>query len=245
MSRTRPLRAVVVALLLATLVPAAHAGGINLSWDDCGSFGISQKSFACTSNSGANVFFLSAIPNTPIPVLNGQTDILIIQTPSATLPAWWQWQSGGCHSNALGSSFNFSTMSNCADPWADQAAGGNVYDYPVSGFGPDVGRLVLFSALPPGAGLPADDVHELYLARVSLSHTKSAGATGCAGCLQSACIVLQSATLCGPNGTPTYPITNPLLRQHIIWQDPALVAGCPGATPAHDRSWGAVKTLYR
>ncbi len=36
----------VLALALALASPAG-AGGINLSWDDCGSFGVAQKSFAC------------------------------------------------------------------------------------------------------------------------------------------------------------------------------------------------------
>jgi len=245
MSLARPLRSIAVALLLVTLAPAARAGGINLSWDDCGSSGFAQKSFACTSNSGIHYFFVSAIPNAPIPLLNGQTDVLTIQTPSATLPAWWQWQNGGCHSLSLATSFLFSSMSNCTDPWGDQAVGGHIFDYPVSGYGADVGRLQAISALPAGAEMPADDVHELYLARVGLNHNRSAGAGACAGCLQSACIVLKSVTLCGPNGSPTYLLTNPLLRQHIVWQDPAQLAGCPGATPARDRTWGAVKSLYR
>jgi len=238
-----PSAILVVALALAS---PAGAGGINISWDDCGSFGVAQKSFACNSNVGGNTLFASAIPDVAIPALNGQSDVLLIQTPSATLPAWWQRQTGGCNvASSFTTSTDFTSFTNCVDPWMGLGVAGLIVDYPVSGYGPDTERVRMISAMPSGTEQAVDNVHEIYLIRLFVSHAKSTGFGACAGCTQSACIVLQSVTLESPGGIPADTITNPLLRQHAVWQDPALLSGCPGATPTRARTWGSVQSLYR
>ncbi len=235
----------VLALALALASPAG-AGGINLSWDDCGSFGVAQKSFACNSNLAGNTLFASAIPDVAIPALNGQSDVLLIQTPSPTLPAWWQRQTGGCNAAAsFTASSDFTSFTNCVDPWMGVGAAGVIVDYPVSGYGPDTERVRMISAVPAGTEQPVDNVHEIYLIRVFVKNAKSTGVGACAGCTQSACIVLQSVTLEAAGAVPAETLTNPLLRQHIVWQDAAPLVGCPGATPARARTWGSVQSLYR
>ena len=37
-----------------TLATAARAGGINLSWNDCGTFGQNVETFACNTNVGVH-----------------------------------------------------------------------------------------------------------------------------------------------------------------------------------------------
>jgi hypothetical protein len=134
----------------------------------------------------------------------------------------------------------------CVDPWQGAASGGQSFDYPVSGYGPDRGRIRAVFAVPPGTGTPVNNASELYLCRVVFSHSKSTGIGACAGCLNGACIVLQSVKLLGPSGVPSYVNSNPILRQHVLWQAGGGVAGgCPGGTPTRAETWGSIKTLYR
>lgn len=241
-------RATALAAGFALLLSAAPAvaGGVNLSWDDCGSFGADQRSFACNTNLGNNVLFVSVIPTVAMAALNGHEATLTITTPQATLPAWWQRQTGGCRAGTPFTSVDFSAGPfNCRDVWNGSALAGSIYDYPVAIYGTAVGRLRTVSALPAGLEESVDATQELYLIKVTLTHAKTVGTGSCAGCTESACIVLQSVRLTGPSGGFTQTISNPALRQHVIWQSPAALPGCPGATPARNRTWGGIKTLYR
>jgi len=233
---------------LALLVAAAPAlaGGINLSWDDCGGFGSAQRNFACNTNLSSHVLFLSVVPSVAMPALNGHEATITITTPQAALPPWWQKQVGGCRAGTPATSPDFvAGPFNCRDVWSGQAVAGASYDYPIALYGTAVGRIRTISALPAGMEESVDTVQELYLIKVSIDHQKTVGPGACAGCTESACIVLQSVKLVGPMGAPTQTISNPALRQHVIWQNAAALPGCPGATPARNRTWGGIKTLYR
>ena len=67
--------------------------GINLSWDDCGSYGVSNKQFACDTNVGADVLVVSFRVNTPLPDFIGAQAILSVRGSSA-LPDWWKHYAG-------------------------------------------------------------------------------------------------------------------------------------------------------
>jgi hypothetical protein len=46
--------------------------------------------------------------------------------------------------------------------------------------------------------------------------------------------------------SPEVRITAPLTSNFVTWQGGAIGgAGCPGATPAQNRTWGQVKSIYR
>ena len=68
---------------------------------------------------------------------------------------------------------------------------------------------------------------------------------GCPGCLQPACIVLNSIKLARPAGAPGGDVTlaNAAVSSHVTWQGGT--PNCPGATPTQNTSWGQVKALYR
>jgi len=86
-----------------------------------------------------------------------------------------------------------------------------------------------------------------------VSNIKTVGTGACAGCQTGVCIVFNSIllntpilandrTLSGPsNGTDS---------NYCMWQgggNPTVgvITGCPAATPTKQRTWGAVKALYR
>jgi hypothetical protein len=72
---------------LALVIPAltlafstAHAGGINLSWNDCGAFGVAEKNFACTTNVSVSALVVSAIAPVPMPQLMSAYTVIELAT---------------------------------------------------------------------------------------------------------------------------------------------------------------------
>ena len=90
-------------------------------------------------------------------------------------------------------------------------------------------------------------VDEYYIQRILITNARSTGVGACSGCQDGACIVLNSTLLTQPAGVGDYLLTNPLNRNWVQWQGGAgdVPGGCPAATPTQNRTWGAVKSLYR
>jgi hypothetical protein len=234
--------------MLALTAGFAAAGGINLSWTDCGSNGTLSRTFACTSNSGANIMFMSAIAPVPMGQLNGHEGVLDLQTNQAALSAWWLI--GGAPTapncrpgNTLSANFDFvGGPFNCADAWAGGAAGG--FNYAAGYNGPNRARIRTVCAIPGSTAI--DDASEYYIAKVTFTNNRSTGTGSCAGCSDGACIVLNSIQLTQPAGVGNYTISNPIVANWIQWQAGGNIGGqCPGATPTKSATWGSVKSLYR
>lgn len=235
--------------------PALAAGGMNLSWNDCGVFGDAQRSFDCASNAGSNDLYVSAVMPVPISELLGMSTVIDFQTNAATLSPWWQVQDRtaavGCRSGQVTGSFNFAAGPfSCVDPWGGTADGGINCQYQ---FGqPNRGRFraVCMISTPTAT----DATTEYYMCRFAISNAKTVGDGSCGGCTDGVCIVLNEVFVWGfyPDAKG-YTITNPLTRQYITWQNGGFTegagpyggSGCPGATPARSTTWGSVKALYR
>jgi len=230
--------------LLALSAGVAAAGGINLSWTNCGVNGVEQRNFACTSNSGASIMFGSVIAPVEMPQLNGQASVLDLQTNQPTLSDWWQLAAGGCRAGSIGSDFNFSTLFDCINPWGTSGGVGTLGYNPGYG-GPNKARINIACARPGSFAM--DDVSETYMFKITLLYSKSNGLGRCVGCSDGACIVFNSILLTQPLGVGNYTVSNPIERQHILWQAGAgtVAGGCPQATPTRNATWGSVKSLYR
>lgn len=237
---------VIMGAMLALSVSIASATGINLAWDDCGTFGTASKTFDCASNSGAPFTMVASfIPPTGINEFLGVSSQIDITTTSPTLPDWWKHGTGLCRSTTgLSVSFDFTSGPfSCADFNAGQAAGGFAYDV---GFGtPDRARLRVQYAVPFDNRGPVDPSTEYYSYKVNLQRAKSTGTGNCAGCSTPACIVLNTLQLFQPPDALNDPeISNPAASNYVTWQA-ASVPNCPLSTPTHNSSWGQVKSLYR
>jgi hypothetical protein len=237
---------VLVGLAFAARASHAGAGGMNLSWDDCGVFGSVAKTFACDTNVGTNAIICSAIPPVPMPQFVAMGATIELEANGATLPSWWNFDVG-CRAgppSALTIDFNFlGGPFNCHDAWGGQAIGGMNYE---SGFsGPNRARLRMVCAVASPA--PLDGVSENYFFRFSISNAHTTGTGSCAGCDVGMCLVLTKVELDQPIGVGDFFITNPLDRQFVVWQNGGSVpgGGCPQATPTRTTTWGAVKSLYR
>ena len=237
----------IAGMLLAVGASMASASGINLSWNDCGTFGVANQTFACNTNSGLNTFVASFIPPPNINEFVGIASQVDITTDQAVLPDWWAHGTGFCRgTNGLSVSFDFTAGPfNCADFWAGAGAGGFAYDV---GFNtPNRARLRIQGAVPFDNRGPIDPSLEYYCYKVNLLRAKTTGTGSCAGCSNPACIVLNDIQLFQPPADNNDPdLSNPIDRNFVTWQSPPTgPPGCPLSTPTRNSSWGQVKSLYR
>jgi hypothetical protein len=241
----------IVTLAAALMIFGASAsmaqGGLNLYWNGCSDGGASAQTYACNSNSGAAfTMYASMILPADMPQFAATSAIIDITFSGATIPAWWQVLTGQCSANRVSESYdsaNFTT--NCSDIW-QSAANLSVFQVQpaVAGHGPNTMRLNGGAAVPAGSELAqVADGTEMVVCKVSIGRTKTVGTGSCAGCNIGACFTLNECKAQQPAGVGDYTVTNPAASNFATWQ----VGGpsCPGATPAQNKTWGAVKNLYR
>lgn len=234
-----------ILLVVAFCSPAFAQGGINLSWNDCGSFGVFARSFACDTNSGQEVLFGSAVSGVDLPQVNAMYAVIDLQTNQAALSNWWYLGAGGCRQGALAADFSFApAMVNCFDPWNGAASGGTTYEARFQGT--NQARIRVFCTIATTA---INGIDEYYLFKLALSHDRSTGTGSCGGCANAACIELRLIQLSDARlGDLTF--VNPLLRHFVQFQPPfgdncPPVDQLPDPDAARNATWGAVKSLYR
>ena len=236
--------------LLGTLVvclaaPPASAGGINLSWNDCGVAGTMVQTFACDVNTGTPfTLYGSFVPPPGIDEFLGISAQVDLCTMGWTFTDWWAHGAGQCRgTGALVLSLDFTEGPfSCADVYFGQAAGGYAYDV---GYGtPARARLRIQCAVPIDNRLAVDPSTEYYAFKVSFARSKSTGTGSCAGCSTPACIILNSVQLFQPpeqNNDPE--ISNPVNTNYAYWQ--SAPPGCPLSVPVANATWGQIRSRYR
>jgi hypothetical protein len=244
MRRTTLLRTLPLTLLLACGVDVAWGGGIDLTWGT-GCYPETPqtlKTFACNSNTGSAVLTASFVPATDQPTFVGIQATLVFQIQSTVVPDWWQlWNTGACRQNALSVSEDFiaAPQAVCVDPWANLGAGG-VTSYLTGNAAIPPSTAWLRVAFALASPVPLFRGIEYYGFRTVVLYAKTAGAGSCGGCGTPALAVLNSIRACQNSGScedETTPATNAC----VIWQSGS---GCQ-ATPAHNVTWAAVKSMYR
>lgn len=236
----------VTALALGASV--ASAEGINLSWNDCGSAGTQNATFACNTNTGLPFSAVASyVPPAGIARFLGLASQMDIYTELATLPDWWKHGTSGCRGTS-GLAVNFDFTSGpfvCQDFYVGQAAGGFAYDV---GFGSaGRARFRIQCAVPFDNLGPIDAGFEYYAYKANFTRSKTSGTGFCDGCQYSACLVLNEIQLFQPPDALNDPrLYNSLERSFITWQLPVGgPIGCPLSTPTRNSSWGRVKSMYR
>ena len=211
----------------------AHASGVNLSWNDCGTAGLATKTYACNSNTGSPFTLVgSFVPPPGIQALTGFNADLRVISGADTLPDWWRHGSGQCRSTTdLLTNFNFTSGPfTCTDVLGGQGSGGWTYD--IGYYGPATARIHLTCSVPGNVG-PLDPATEYYAFQVVVTRTHSAGITACAGCSQGAQIEFAQIQLLQPTGSGPSPVlSNPVDRSFVTWQSvPALAPTVSGFSP--------------
>jgi hypothetical protein len=240
------------AILLALSAASAHAaGGLTLSWGDCGlnGAGESVQTFACDTELGSQQLYCALQAPQPIDSVLGLRIVIDLQVASATLPDWWHYDPGGCREGALNADASFGELNTCQNMWLTTPSGGLLsYTVGMPRGGANQARIELAFAVPSNQPLSLDATDVYYAARILLADTGATG--GCAGCQTPACLGLESITVLRPprpEGTPSADvvISTPLLGNSnwAGWQT-AAAASCQ-AVPVVNRTWGQVKSLYR
>jgi len=261
------------ALIIADPVAAAAVSppGVNLRWDQCyGDGGVSNKTFACDTNTGSERIVASFELAAPMPTVSGTEFIIDIGTASPTMPTWWQFRSAGSCRQA---SLQLSLIpppgaASCVD-WASGTASGGIGAYNVGLHGPNAARMIGAIAVPPSGLVALDPGIEYLLGSFTINHAKTVGPGACTGCDAPVCIFLSRVMVTTPvlaNNTQLNYGANYSGSQYVTWQNGyptnvAVVCDTPilfcnlkyvsftcvpySTTQARGSTWGAVKSLYR
>ena len=236
-----------VVLLLLACAPAAMGAGLNLFWNDCGnsSSAVTNRNFACNTNSGANVLTISFDPLPGVTALSAINWAIDLQSATATLPQWWRYRNPGtCRETSLSANTSFGI--DCPEPWLTPGAAAIAAYMETYGGDPSRARIVGTVTAPPSGEAPVDPGTEYYATNVTIDNTRTVGTDNCAGCLVGVCLVLLEVRLVQPAPDPSFSIKNPRDSNYATWQGGAInTFGCPGGSPTVNRTWGQVKGLYR
>jgi hypothetical protein len=243
---------VVAGGLLIAAAAGAQTPGINLSWDDCGTAGVGDKTRAnCTaSNTGTQTFYASFVAPGGITALNSAEIYLGIVT-AGPLTAWWDI--GVPPACRAANSLQMDYISACGtglDYWSSIPNGpigsSNYTKDPARNANQVPGAnhasfrgVVAVDATQAG---PISQGTEVYLCTVNLRNTAS---TTCAGCDQPACFLFVNLNMEQSFGGANIQLFGPPTggRDFVTWQGGA---GAPCAeVPIRNQTWGQVKSLYR
>ncbi len=246
------MRSILGITLVAALVAAAPAaaGGINLSWDDCGVAGVENKTFACDTNTGDRFrVYASFVAPAGLDRLCGLESQVLFDFASPTVPSWWAVHSTGtCRQASMAMTVLFGGYGvppyTCLDPWNGQLFAG--WDWTIGFEAPNRARFRMAGAMPDVFETAVPEGTEAYAFAIAINRAKTVGSP-CTGCDIGATLTLTSirlAELTHDKGVIEYTVlSNPVLRQQVNWQSGA--PGSPSVTPTQARTWGAVKALYR
>lgn len=238
-------RVLLVATLMLTLVAstACAQGGLYLRVGDCAA-GSSVQSINndCSRNDSLAIDLVaSCIVPIDFPDFIGAATMIDVWASSPALPDWWRLDAAGCRKGAASVVYSQTIAPSCQTLWD-----GFIEFLPLLAVQPFVGgpnrvRLNMGCALRAPTLIVGDGVTEQAVVRLQIARAKSAGTGSCAGCMTDMTIVLseinlQPATI----AVPWLRITNPA-------EPNSNFVDYTGSdyTPTRNRTWGAVKALYR
>jgi hypothetical protein len=245
-------RALFLAGALLAISPSASmsAPQIFLAYDDCYNAAAATHApldyeNACDSNTGLISIVGSFIPPAGINQFEALVATMYLYTSEATLSPWFQFQSGGCRYGKIGADFSFSLagLTNCADFWQNQANGGMGYTYPAGLLVPAAALIKVIATVGPSLVGPINPGTEYYGFKLQILKALTTGTGSCTGCATPACITWAQANLTQP-ALPDY-IVLPNNPPFVTYNAYAGAPPCPGAVPVRDKTWGALKSLYR
>lgn len=237
------------ALLISHGSLAWSSPGLNFAWNECGSAGVSAVCFACNTNAGTVDMVGSYVAPAGVTQLTGNDVVVDIVSESPTLPEWWHLvHPGWCRQAAVTADFTPppDTESLCRDQFGGPLPAGGIAAYRTNWTAnptptPNRARLVLaFGVWAPEAPPLEADVEYLSF-RLRLNFTRSSGDSACAGCATPVTLVLNRINLTQPVGVGDITVSDPADNRTITWNPSH--GGC--YVSARNRTWGAIKSLYR
>ena len=220
-------------LVLGLLVfsPAANAApGLNLSWDECGTLGVSAKSFSCDTDSGEDVLVASFVAAPDMPAFSFVRAYFEIRFDTPFPPPWWSFDPWnlGCRFGYLSPTTDAFGIQGCAVPWMPAKLRLVTAKTSVDG----TRALVLFTMVREAGALPLET--EIFLFKVFLTHK---GTLVCEGCDQGVEIAFTELAVSQGTGPAIYSLLGPAQRNVVTWNG--------GLVPTRPTSWGQIQALYR
>ncbi len=227
--------------LLALLLPSAALaqGNLILDWNDCSTGGAKDQFFACDTNDGAPfVAYASIILPDTLPGVVTATFSFDLNVEGAWPVPWWQVSFGSCRSQSLDVPFgSWKLETSCLPLWNDVQTAGTfqIRDAERPGF-----EMQVYGGAAGSASHARPDGTEYVAIEMRIDRAHTVGPDACAGCSLGAEIVFDLCVLDQGGHGPTYVLTQPAWpgANRITWN-----AGPPVA--AANRTWGAIKTLFR
>lgn len=248
MSRRR--FAVLVSLVLSCAPSVSGAAAVNLAWTRCFGEGAPETihSFACDTNAGSERIACSFVLDADLAQVTGVEITIDLISQDSPLPNWWGIHGASvCRPGALTMSLREDDADVVCHDWSGGASVGGVASYgPTSNFPPAVeahhAQLLAAAAVPPGSEPSLVSLQEYFCGYFEISNVQTVGADNCAGCTDPVCLVFTKLKVDTPGGTNDVTIYGTTGSSAIRWQ--AVGADC-AAVPVRNRTWGALKSMYR
>jgi len=188
------------------------------------------------------------MPQATGPDVLGLIAVIDLQHSEPTLPDWWQLaKSGGCRSGNLSASADFTLNEECVDPWNGEAVSeGQAFRPGGPRGGANQVRFVAVCGVVPELARTLDAASMYYGLKLVIRNGLTTGPARCMGCLQPACLVLNSIevkrTAGAPGGDILITMPGPGNANWALWR-----SGGPDCTmvPVRNVTWGQVKGIYR
>ncbi len=171
--------------------------------------------------------------------------VINAKTSQSTMPDWWRQDT--CRPAGFLVQADAGMGGSCPTLWDLVPGTGVILNTIYPTWGPNAIRYLLTQVLASADAydLVGDGITEQSVFKFTVTKAQSVGSGACAGCLYGTCLQLSEIDLHTLTDTPdTYlRLTGPLpgATDYITYN-----AGAPCLpTPARNRTWGAVKALYR
>jgi hypothetical protein len=222
---------------------AMAQGGLSITYSNCNLASNTDRTYPCTTDPPQTPVIAAFHLDAALTDFVGVDALVGLATPEGSpVPDWWKSGSGECREGLIAAA-GITLLSGCTNPYAGTAGqGGGVSPNFVYDAQPNHRRFTIAWARAEGGNVNATTRYAG--ARLNIEGT---GADVCAGCAQPACLVLQLVRVYGQGGT-IIPLTDAGAgdNKSVTWNGGVVGgSGCPGETPARNRTWGQVKSLYR
>ena len=237
---------------LLALTASLASAQVQVSWNECEGSGNENEVFTCTVNAGTFHNLVTSFTSPAnLTAFVGSTSNVELVSGGAAMPDWWRGDA--CRLGQFNSVDPSGVLGlvGCVNPFdgAGLFSGLVVVQNGVNG---DVNRQrIQWDAVRDSPAQIAAGAQAIAGA-LEIRNAKTTGTGACAGCATPVCLVVKAVSVYQVSGTPpqdTYVLSNPATpagANYATWQGGAVGgAGCPGATPAKNATWGQIKSTYR
>lgn len=253
-STSKPLVALpfLAGLALAVLGATSASAQVHLRWNECfgGPTATTDRTFACDRNTGSERLVLSFAPFFAVQGVSGFEATIGLGTTGAPMPSWWLLGqsgmiSGGCsRPGVIANPVPDPSWTSCSAP-----LNGLTYAfYQMQPMTPQFALLKLTVAPVDTARIAPSD-GEVFVVTLTVPHARSTLPDSCAGCSAPVCLQVMTFAIDTIDPEPYrdwIDLTAAPENGLVVWQG-ALggLATCPGIVPTRNRTWGAIKSMYR